>query len=324
MHRIDMRALFGAHGVVLLLLAAALPAAATEFVETFEGGSNTGGWSFHGPNEQIRATGGNPGAHLHTTDLDTFAPHPGTTLPSIFSGDLRAAGVSEIGVDLITLHVDFSAEGRPLTLMFISENGTPFDPDDDWAAYTMGSNIPLPGEGWKSYDFDVPSNATSLPPGWRTIPFGPNSPNDPDWNDVITDVASCGFFYGDPEMFFIFQMWELGLDNPRISYLDPGDVESPPLAGDAPALLRVAPNPAAGPVTIMLRHPEIGNGELSVHAADGRELASWPIPSGAGRVSSFDWEGRDADGRSVPAGVYFVRARIGAERFGWSFVRLAD
>jgi len=34
----------------------------------------------------------------------------------------------------------------------------------------------------------------------------------------MADVAAVGFFYGDPTYFFIFQMWQLGLDNPRIAW----------------------------------------------------------------------------------------------------------
>jgi hypothetical protein len=203
----------------LALALAAAPALAETFTETFDGGSNVGGWTFGTGNEVIEAGGGNPGAYLHDTFVDTFAPQPRTSQPSIFTGDLRQLGVSRIGIDLITFSVDFSAEGRPLTLMLISDQGTPANFDDDWAAYFMGpSNIPLPGEGWISYSFDVPSQETSLPAGWATVAFGPSSPPEPDWNQVITNVAELRFFYGDPTMFFIFQGWNLGLDNPTISY----------------------------------------------------------------------------------------------------------
>ena len=203
----------------LVLTLAAAPALADTFTETFDGGSNVGGWTFGTGNEVIESGGGNPGAYLHDLFVDTFAPQPRTSQPSIFTGNLRQLGVSRIGIDLITFSVDFSAEGRPLTLMLISDQGTPADPDDDWAAYLMGpSNVPLPGEGWISYSFNVPSQETSLPAGWATLAFGSSSPPEPDWNQVITNVAELRFFYGDPTMFFIFQGWNLGLDNPTIDY----------------------------------------------------------------------------------------------------------
>jgi len=203
----------------LAIILAAASALAATFTETFDGGSNVGGWTFGTGNEFIESSGGNPGAYLHDSFVDTFAPQPRTSQPSIFTGDLRQLGVSRIGVDLITFSVDFGADGRPLTLMLISDQGTPSNFDDDWAAYLMGpSNVPLPGEGWISYSFDVPSQETSLPAGWATIALGSSSPPEPDWNQLITDVAEVRFFYGDPTMFFIFQGWNLGVDNPTISY----------------------------------------------------------------------------------------------------------
>ena len=50
-----------------------------------------------------------------------------------------------------------------------------------------------------------------------TIQFGPNSPANPDWNSLITDVDQLRFFWGDPELFYIFQMWDIGMDNVAIN-----------------------------------------------------------------------------------------------------------
>jgi hypothetical protein len=58
-------------GATLWLLASA--GGAATLVETFDGGNNTGGWTF-GASEVIAPAGGNPGAFLHVTGLDTFAP----------------------------------------------------------------------------------------------------------------------------------------------------------------------------------------------------------------------------------------------------------
>jgi hypothetical protein len=202
--------------IVVALVLASAPAFADTFTETFEGGSNTGGWAFGGPMEVIETTGGNPGAYLHSPAIDTFAPQPRTTsvVDLVFTGDYRTRNVTAIGIDLITIAVDFSAAGRPLTLMLLSDEGTPADPSDDWAAYFMGpADVPEPGDGWASFSFAVPSQATSLPPGWQTIALGPSSPPAPDWNDLIIDVDELRFFYGNPEDFFIFQVWNVGLDN---------------------------------------------------------------------------------------------------------------
>lgn len=216
-------------------LAAALAATAAAnagqetFVETFDDASNEGGWTFGIPPIEIFPdSGGNPDWWLHSTCegldcLDTFAPQPRTTPmggDSAFTGNYRDQNVTSLGVDLQTLYVDFSAGGRPLTVILVHDNGTPGDAADDWGVYHIGDeNIPLEGEGWKAFDFDIPSQETELPEGWQTISFGPNAP-EPDWNVVIEDVSQVQYFYGDPEMFFIFQQWELGMDNPRITYGD--------------------------------------------------------------------------------------------------------
>jgi hypothetical protein len=212
-----MNALRPSSSLAACLLACA-PALADTFTETFDNGSNVGGWLYGGPGETIETTGGNPGAYLHSPSLDTFAPQPRTSGPdSVFTGDFQGRNVSVLGVDLITIAVDFSAAGRPLTLMLVSNAGTPGDANDDWAAYFLGpQNVPEPGDGWVSFSFPVPSQSPTPPPGWQTIALGPNSPP-PDWNDLITDVDEVRFFYGDPTNFFIFQFWDVGLDNVTIT-----------------------------------------------------------------------------------------------------------
>ena len=187
------------------------------FVETFDV-TNEGAWSW-GFGNTVPATGGNPGAYLRTDGLDTFAPQPQTTTPAnLFVGDYLARGVSSLGVDLITFRVDFSADGRPLTLMLLHDNGTPGDPFDDTAAYTFGANVPLVGEPWTSHDFDLPSGAPTLPAGWMLLNMGDSgSPASHSWSQVVSSVSQVRFFYGDPTLFFIFQTWDLGLDNPRIT-----------------------------------------------------------------------------------------------------------
>lgn len=200
------------------LLAAAADAAT--FTESFTGGSNHGGWTFGTTNGRIETPGGNPGTYFHDPFVDSFAPQPRTTwgVESEFTGNYRERNVTAVGVDLVIFRVDFSAAERPLTVMLISDNGTPNNFNDDWAAYQIGDlNVPTPGQGWRSFSFEIPSQSQTLPAGWSTIAFGPNSPTSPDWNDVITDVDQLRFFFGNPEFFFIFQAWDLGLDNPSIT-----------------------------------------------------------------------------------------------------------
>lgn len=230
-----------ASSMLALCMAPAALAGSTEtFTETFDRGNNEGNWTFGIPGiEVIQDEGGNPGWWLHSTCeglncLDTFAPQPRTTPmggESEFTGNYAERGVVSIGVDLQTLHVDFSADGRPLTIILVNDNGTPEDEIDSWGAYFIGpDNVPLENEGWKSYDFDIPSQETELPDGWQYWdPFG-SMPEGATWGDLITDVSQVRYFYGNPEFFFIFQQWELGMDNARITVAIDDDGED--LVGD--------------------------------------------------------------------------------------------
>lgn len=208
-----MTSLVCATGLVAGCAAMARPSV---FNESFNEG-NTTGWSY-GPPGTIEPEGGNPGPYLHVPVVDTFAPQLrgpfNTTSP--WCGDFRAMRIASVGTDLILFDVDFSAGGRPLSVILRNDNDTPGDQSDDWAVYSIGpENIPLVGEGWKSYDFDIPYEATSMPSAWRYIQFGPGSPPAVDWTEAITDVSQVVFFYGDPELFFIFQQWDVGADNIR-------------------------------------------------------------------------------------------------------------
>jgi hypothetical protein len=50
---------------LLLVLALDVLATADTVTETFDGGSNIGGWTDFSPMETIESSGGNPGAYLH-------------------------------------------------------------------------------------------------------------------------------------------------------------------------------------------------------------------------------------------------------------------
>lgn len=68
-----------------------------------------------------------------------------------------------------------------------------------------------------------------------------------------------------------------------------------------------APNPFRAGTLIRFATPSAGPATLTITDVAGRTVAR-----GAGR-EEFRWDGRDVDGRSVPAGVYFARRDIGGE-----------
>ena len=45
----------------------------------------------------------------------------------------------------------------------------------------------------------------------------PGLTGDEAWNRVITGVDQLRFFTGDPERPYLFQVWDIGLDNPSIT-----------------------------------------------------------------------------------------------------------
>ena len=255
---------FGCVSLLALLApvaaASAVPGApAWDLVVTFDGGaaSNVGAWTY-GIAPTYPSTGGNPTWYLRTQGLDTYAPQLRTQGASVFTGNYKSRRVSAIGVDLRTFAVDFSAADRPLTLMLINDNGTPGNANDDWAAYVMGPNVPVPTDPWKSYDFTIPWASATLPAGWKTIKLGASAPT-PNWTTLIQDVDRVQFFYGDPELFFIFQMWTLGADNLRY--------RTDPLPGDL-------------------------NGDGLVNGADlGLLIGDWGCTSGGGSLCFADING---------------------------------
>ncbi|MCA9752784.1 MAG: hypothetical protein KC591_11380, partial [Gemmatimonadetes bacterium] len=84
----------------------------------------------------------------------------------------------------------------------------------------------------------------------------------------------------------------------RVRPAEAVDVPAP----NGPALLGVSPNPARGPIRVLTPT----GGAVHVFDVSGRTIARVPI---AGRVGT--WNLRDASGRRVPGGVYFLRTADG-------------
>jgi len=100
--------------------------------------------------------------------------------------------------------------------------------------------------------------------------------------------------------------------------------------------LQISPNPFSKSVQIQIqfaiRNPQSAM-SLMIYNASGRLVKSFNLPSayspglaprsGAGLVpSTITWDGTDEIGRSMPAGVYFVRLEIGEQKITQKTVRL--
>ncbi len=201
------------------------------FVNTLDDGKNVGGWSYFNTDdnsiELLEPDGGHGGAYIHlrceqTPEfnfcLRTPAPRLRTTVggtANVFHGDYRDRQVSEIGIDLTSMMT--FGPSRPLSLVLRSDGGTPNNPTDDVYIYTV-SSLNLPFLDWRSFDFVINPQVTSMPSNWG-IWVG-NNDRDADWNTVITNVTEVMFYYGDlsqPTHPFD-DPWDIGFDNPRIVY----------------------------------------------------------------------------------------------------------
>lgn len=85
-------------------------------------------------------------------------------------------------------------------------------------------------------------------------------------------------------------------------------VGAPVLHPSGPTL-NLTPNPFRDAARISWAAPVAGPLVLSVHDVHGRRVNAIALPEG-GR-GAVDWNGRDGRGRSVPAGIYFIRLEGG-------------
>ena len=122
-----------------------------------------------------------------------------------------------MGIDLVLFYVDFTSRDRPLAVLLHSDAGTRVDPSDDCTVSFLGNkNAPMPNGAWRSYRFRIPAQSAGLPADWKVLDCAGRS-DEAAWNLVIQDVDELTFHVGDPELFFIFQVWDIGMDNPTIT-----------------------------------------------------------------------------------------------------------
>lgn len=200
-------------GLLALSLSGLIPvrmpsiSAQSTVLEPFDAG-NEGEWRFGDREPLIESTDGNPGAYLRQAGYLAPAPVAGTTALSEFTGDYLLRQVSSVGLDLI-VHDAQGTDFRSLTVMIVS---------GDEAAYFVGENIPTIDSGWAEYDFDIPeASGPGFPPGWASLKLDVGGPGDMPWNTLLANVDRLQYSFGNPEFLFIDQLWDIGLDNPRIT-----------------------------------------------------------------------------------------------------------
>jgi len=81
----------------------------------------------------------------------------------------------------------------------------------------------------------------------------------------------------------------------------------PPLVASTGPELRIAPNPASSGTVFSFRSAQSGPVQLEIYDLRGRRVAVMHDGSVAGSVGGLAWQGRDAQGRSLPSGTYLAR-----------------
>lgn len=215
-------------------------------VVTFDRGrsDNEGQWSWNNGRSIVEHELGNPEGYLRDPFLANFCPCPGTKIgaESMFTGDYRARNVTSVGIDLRSLNYDWDITGRRLCVLLMNDNGTPQNLDDDWGAYFEG-DATLPSKyvpmaksvapeatlnepGWKSFQFDIPSQEIpstddQFPEGWVFFEWyddGIGQQPGETWTALMSNVSYIQYPHGLPDAFYIYNVMDLGLDNPWITW----------------------------------------------------------------------------------------------------------
>lgn len=108
---------------------------------------------------------------------------------------------------------------------------------------------------------------------------------------------------------------------PRAFLLTPAaEVGVPPGGGAALGFAGASPNPVRGAARFAFSQPAPGRARLALYDVSGRMVRDWKWRESPAGPSAFEWDGRDAAGRTPPAGLYFARLEAGGRTFSRSFV----
>jgi hypothetical protein len=187
------------------------------FVETFENGSDDGDWHLTVNPPTLETDGGHPGAYLRAT-ADAAVPTgfvPIDTQTTHFLGDFVTSKVGTLAVD-IQIFSGVQVPDRAVTLDLNTTLGTgDFSKGVD--AYYIGTDISHLPQKWHTYEFPVNATSTTIPSGW-VVTKGDGTPGtDADWQALMHDVETLGVELGEPGFFYPFGIWDIGLDNCRVT-----------------------------------------------------------------------------------------------------------
>lgn len=204
--------------VAVCALSPAVALASEAYTDTFDAGENPNAWTF-GPGDEPQSSGGNPGGFLGAITFDYAVLR--TERSENVLGDWRTRNVSAVGLDFITIaHLHGAWAPHPIVVMLTTDNGTPEDGTDDWAAYTDGAGmVPAPGEGWRSFHWNIDSQSAEMPAGWEIVDLGIFPPRTHEWTILTSHVTQLAFWTITPGEPTNFPGLRVGADNIRIVWI---------------------------------------------------------------------------------------------------------
>jgi hypothetical protein len=106
--------------------------------------------------------------------------------------------------------------------------------------------------------------------------------------------------------------------------LYPTGVRDPRTGGDLAQYLTVAPNPVGQSAVVNYRVLDSRPVRLAIHDLSGREVRVLTERAQTPGDHALVWDGRDANSRTAPAGVYFVRLESGGKTATKRLVKIAN
>jgi len=149
---------------------------------------------------------------------------------------------------------------------------------------------------------------------WIAAPVAPGQPSASNWGTGFR--AAVDFQIGPDGSLYWLQQFASGSFTGingslrRVRWTGP-TADAPPAVSTG-LRLAASPNPARGAMRFALTLPQAGHAELAVFDLGGRRVAT--LLDGHERAGAREvvWQGQDASGRELPAGVYLTRLRTGA------------
>jgi hypothetical protein len=120
--------------------------------------------------------------------------------------------------------------------------------------------------------------------------------------------------------------YELGVSDPEqmaVIRYDPADVPDDPTEHVGLAFLAPnVPNPFRDSTRLRFRLPQATRARLAIVDATGRQVRDLGEREWSAGYSELAWDGRDAQGALLPAGVYVARLEVGARRYARRLLRV--